>query len=142
MHRAEEILEAVTTALTGLTTTGNRVERDRVYPPELCPALSVGLGQESPKQGADNVSYQDSILEVRIVIQVKNDDTATVLNQIKAEVYAALMSDRTLGLSFVADMAWNGDSEPEPSGDAEIKTTRCITNFAVWYRHSFTSKEA
>ena len=142
MHKAETILNAIKTALTGLATTGDRVERDRVYPPEQCPALSVNQGGEDPIAGRENMQFQDVALEVEIIIQVKSGTKSSDLNQIKAEVYAALMADTTQGLAYVHETQWAGDSAPEPSGDAEINTTRCIMRFLVAYRHSYTSKES
>ena len=141
MHRAESILNAVKTALTGLATTGQYVERDRVFPPEACPALSVNQGSEEPLDQS-STQFQDCVLEVEVVIQVKSGTSSSDLNQIKAEVYAAMMTDTTQGLTYVHETQWGGDSAPEPSGDAEINTTRCTMRFAVAYRHSYTSKES
>lgn len=141
MHRAEEILEAVKAALTGLPTTGARVERDRVYPPEECPALSLVLGAEEPLNDAENLVFQDSLLEFKVVVQIKSGSHSSELNKIKAEVYGALMANRQQGLSYVHDTGWQGDSEPEPER-GEIKTNRCEMRFAVAYRHSTISKEA
>ncbi len=141
MHRAETILEAVKTALTGLTTTAARVERDRVYPPESCPALSIEQGDELPADDG-NLAFQDSALDVDVIAYVKSDSFNTQANQIRAEVYAAMMGNRTLGLVFVHDTRWLGDSRPEPSGDGETKTLRVSMRFRVFYRHSYTSKEA
>lgn len=141
MHRAESILNAVQTALTGLATTGQYVERDRVFPPEACPALSVNQGAEEPLDQS-SMQFQDCVLEVEVVIQVKSGTSSSDLNQIKAEVYAAMMTDTTQGLTYVHETQWGGDSAPEPSGDAEINTTRCTMRFGIAYRHSYTSKES
>ena len=142
MHRAELILEAVKSILTGLATTGTNVERDRVFPPDMLPALSLNQGAEDPIPGRENMAFQDSALQVDIVIQIKSSSSSSDLNQIKAEVYAAMMSDSSLGLGFVYDTQWAGDGPPEPSGDAEINTVRCTMRFGVAYRHSYTSKES
>lgn len=142
MHRAEEILSAVVAALTGLPTTANRVERDRVYPPDQTPALSVNQGGEEPIQGSTGMQAQDSALEIEINIQVKSGTSSSDLNQIKAEVYAALMSNHKLGINYVHQIQWGGDTKPEPSGEADLKTVSCAMRFAVAYRHSYTSKES
>lgn len=144
MHRAEAILNAIETNLTGLAITGANVQRDRVYPPEKekLPALSITQGEESPLAPANNVSYQDSILEVSIHIYVKASDFNTQFNNIKAQVYAALMADIKQGVEYVIDTKWQGDSAPNISGEAEQKTLKAEMRFAVWYRHSLTSKEA
>ena len=141
VHRAEEILSAVVTALTGLATTGASVERDRVYPAQSCPALSIEQGGEEPIQGRENMQFQDSALEVEVAVYVKSQSLNTQLNQIKAEVYAALMANRQLGLAYVYDLQWLGDTAPEPNRDSDSPTTKCSMRFAVAYRHSLTSKE-
>lgn len=141
MHRAEEILSAVVTSLTGLATTGTSVERDQVYPVQACPALSIEQGGEEPIQGRESFGFQDAALEFDVVAYVKTQGPNTQLNQIKAEVYAALMANRQLGLNYVYDMEWRGDTAPEPSAEADKTTTKCSMRFAVAYRHSLTSKE-
>lgn len=142
MHRAESILSAIQTILTGLGTTGNSVERDQVYPPQTPPALSISQGEESPLGGVTNIQFQDAALAVEVTIYVKAANYNSQLNQIKAEVYAALMATRNLNLAYVIDTIWSGDTAPEASGDAEQKTMRATMRFTVAYRHSITSKEA
>lgn len=141
MHRAESILNAVETTLTGLATTGANVQRDRVHPPESVPALSITQGGENPFT-PPNMAFQDSVLEIEVSIYVKADDFNTQYNQIKAEVYAALMADRKLGIEYVQEIEWQGDNAPQLSGELEKKTLRGAMKFAVLFRHSLTTKEA
>lgn len=141
MNRAEIVLNAVEKQLERLPTTQNRIERDRVYPPENLPALSVNQGAESPAV-EPNTAFQDVILDVDIEIKLKSSQFTTQLNKIKSEVYGALMKNRQLDLSFVFNTYWRGDSNPDTSGDAEIKTASCVMRFQIHYRHSYLSKES
>ena len=82
-------------------------------------------------------------LNVQIAIHVKNNtDPDTDLNQIRAEVYAAMMADRTQGLTYVLDTESIGDDEPELTGEGEKVTARQQMNFIVKYRHSWSDAEA
>ena len=52
-HRAEQILAAVQTAVTGLASTGTNVDRGRAddIPAEKCPALRVAMGADNLLDG-------------------------------------------------------------------------------------------
>src|SRR6266508_4488774 len=99
-HRREQILAAIQTAVTGLTTTGTRVDRgrDEEIPAENTPALRIA-------QGADPIAdpWAQSLLdsEVGVVVKAKVHTSAsnvdTLLNQIDKEVNIALTANQTLG---------------------------------------------
>lgn len=140
-HRAEQIMDAVVTAVTGLTTTGANVQRGRVYPVDeaALPALSVYMSADEPLDGEDGQSvfgYVDSELTVRVEAHVKGSaNIDQTLNQIRAEVYQALLADYQLGLAFVQQIIWRGADEPELDA-ADQKVGRQAFNWAVRYRHS------
>lgn len=140
-HRAEQIMAAITTAVTGLTTTGANVRRGQLYPfgDDQTAALTVAQG---PAEMLDDQPHRMKTvrLEVQIIIHVKSSTTLvdSLINQISKEVYIALMADRTLGLAFVIDSDWTGQTEPEQDIDSEAATARAAMQFAVLYRHSLT----
>lgn len=141
MHRAEQILQACKVILTGLTTTGSRVERDRVYPVLETPSISIEMRGESPEEEPTYIGEVASDLEVSVYIYVKVDSLSTTINQIKAEVYEALKTSNNLGLSFVEKITWEGDEAPGLSGEQETKTAVVECRYLINYVHSLTSKE-
>lgn len=142
-HRAESIMAAVKTAVTGLTTTGDRVERGRVRNVETAPALSVEMGADDINPERSTYPRVNRDLNVKIFAYVKtNTAPDTQLNLIREEVYAALMADRTLGLTYVIDTEAIGDDEPELTGESEQITGKQQMNFVVKYQHSWTNAGA
>ena len=143
MHRAEAIMAAVETAITGLTTTGARVVRARVRTVENAPALSLEQGADDVNPELSNYPKLARELNVKVKAHVKDNDTAdTNLNLIREEVFAAMMADRTLGLAYVVDVDLIGDDEPEFTGDSDQIVGRQQMNFVVKYRHSWTDAGA
>jgi hypothetical protein len=141
MHRAEQIMAAVVTALSGLTTTGANVERGRVYPLDanVSNALSV-------YQGAETVltqSYQHVDAELRINIETHvRAPTVTLegrLNQIRKEVTIALLSVHPpLNLAFCLDLREGDADQPELNGDGDRRTGSQRLEWIVTYRRSRT----
>lgn len=143
MHRAETIMAAVETAVTGLTTTSTRVERTRVRTVETAPALSIEQGGDDVNPEKSSFPLKARDLNVKIIAHVKNNTAPeTQMNLIREEVYAALFADTTLGLAFVEDLDLIGDDEPEFTGEADQITGRQVMNFVVKYRHSWTDAGA
>lgn len=143
--RAEEVLAAIKTAVTNLTTTSLRVVRGRTYPADLDDgaALSVNMGGETPVE-ASNMQFQDELLTVEITAHVRAKESAgvdTALNQIRAEVYAAVMASRQLGKGWVHDTRWAGRSAPQRDDGAQQPTVSQTFNFVVHYRHGYTTTE-
>jgi hypothetical protein len=101
-HLRKRIRAAVTTALTGLATTGSRVYASRVYPLNAneLPALRIYADEESAT--ITSLAGASSILERRLAVRVEAcveavtgfDDTA---DQIAKEVEIALTADYALG---------------------------------------------
>lgn len=148
-HRADTILATITTTVTGLTTTGARVERSRAYPVGTYPALTVRMGQDAPlgEMGQTNTGRIDRELDVIITAHTRTETLTntndTELNKIRAEVFAALSADETLGLAYVIDCWLVSDDEPDDSGgDAVQIITRQDMRWRVRYVHSLTSAEA
>lgn len=142
-HRAETIMAALTTAVTGLTTTGTRVHRGRVDNVPTLPALSVFMGAERAEPPVQSFSRVRRELDVHIEIHARgNQQLETTLNAIRAEVYAALMADVTQGLGFVITTEWRADDAPELSPEQDYPIARQVMTWAVIYQHSLTSAEA
>lgn len=136
LHHAEQILKAVTTRLTGLTTTGSNVIRSRAYPLSAWPGVSVYQGDDNPQQEG-NPSW--SMLYSELTVYVDNHmrgiaDADSELNAIRAEQTIALQSDSTLGLDFVIDLTEGVAEEPELNAEAEQPTLRQRCVWRVLYR--------
>ena len=145
--RAEQILAAIKTLLIGLATTGSNVQRGQVHGHEAdkLPALALTMGQDIPA-----AEYQTGIIdwELTIVIEatasVAAAYTATEsgldgdLNQIRKEVYLAVMVDHTLGLDFVIDIAPGPAAEPVLSAEGNLPVGSQAIEFVITYRASRT----
>jgi len=143
--RAEQIVVAVLAQVTGLTTTGARVHRGRVYALETVPALTLAQGADNPVDTRTGSStFLDSELDIVITAHVKSSSTQvdTTLNLIRKEVHAALMDDVTQGLSFVYMTIPKGATEPRLAGDAEKPTAAMDMLFTFRYRHNYTDASA
>jgi hypothetical protein len=140
-HRAEQIVVAVLAKVTGLTTTGTRVFRGRVYPLQDTeePALCVFMGADTPIAMLSQ-SLIDGELEVVITAVVKTSATQidTLLNQIRKEVTIALQADYTQGLTFLHDSMEGEAARPELSGEADKPTASQQLNWKFHYRRSRT----
>lgn len=142
-HRAETIMEAVLSRLTGLATTGARVERARVWPAEECPAISIERADDSPTEAGRRFSFQDRRLQISVTAYVKTaGNFETALHQIAAEVYAALFADVTQGIEFVMDTHWLGDGKPETNAETETRSATMEMTYSITYRHAITTTEA
>jgi hypothetical protein len=102
-HVRQQIREAFTTAVTGLTTTGARVYSNRVYPSgaDAIPGLTV-------RTESDALTDQQTIgdreqRELTLIVEARckpasgGGDVDDVLDTICEEVETALMEDRSLG---------------------------------------------
>lgn len=138
-HRAENILAAVVTAVTGLTTTGARVYRGRRYEldVDLSPSLCVYMGPDSPlsDEGDSPMAYLDSELTVYIegVAKQSTTDVATTLNQMRHEVAVALNTDFTQGLAYVHNTT-EGDAVLDVAAETDKLVGRMRTEWRFLYR--------
>lgn len=102
-HKAEQIMQAVITTLTGLTTTGARVYRARAYaiPKADADALAIFQGSDELQEGSMFFRVR-SLLTVNIEA-VAREATAQIdetLNAIRKEVASAIGASTNLGLAF------------------------------------------
>ena len=145
--RAEQIMMAVESTLTGLTTTGANVFRGRVHGLEATevPALALYQGVDTPlgEEGFSNLAYLDSELLVKVTAHVKSSSqTETILNKIRREVHVALMADYTQGLSFVLQTLPRGTAEPLLLGGGETPTASMDMYWGIQYRSSISDPGA
>ena len=139
-HKAETIVGAVVTAVTGLATTGARVERGRAYAVAAVPSLSVYMGEDQVLSEL-SIGYYDRALEVFIEAHVATTGNLEQdLNQIRAEVFAALRADPTLGGSCI-EISPAGDGQPSIQGETDTPHALQQLLYLVKYRHSTTSAE-
>ena len=139
-HKTETILNRVVTVLTGLTTTGSNVTRGRAWPVAQLPAVSIYMGADNTAD-AQNINIINRELTVFIIAHIRESGSLeSTLNNIKAEVYAAIMADPTLtGLAL--DMYLVQDGAPEIEAEQDQPTARMTMEWRVIYRHSATSAE-
>jgi len=141
MHRRETIMQAVLTLLTGLTTTGSNVKRSRAWAVSSLPALTLAQGQDG-LSGEQEMGAINRDLTVNITAHAaEGEQLETDLNQISAEVYEAMVADRTLGLDYVYDINITADGDPQIEGDQNKTTGRLDMQFVINYNHSETSTE-
>ncbi len=149
--KAEQILVAIKTAITGLTTTGANVQRGQVYGHEKIslPALTLNMGQDSVEfeQQTGLIDWQLEILIqstafVSAAYTASESALDTLLNLIRGEVYLAVMADHTLGLSFVIDIMPGPAGAPTLSGEGAEPTGSQLLTFIVKYRASRTDLSA
>lgn len=139
-HRAEQIVVAVLAKVTGLTTTGTRVFRGRVYPLQDNeePGLCVFMGPDNPEEPeAGKFNLIDSMLTVTVSAYVKTSTSQvdTVLNQIRKEVTIALQAVYTQGLAFVLDTI-EGTATPSLSGEGDKPSGYLNMDWKIQYRRS------
>ncbi len=143
IHRAEQVVQAAMTALTGLVTTGTNVFRGRseahdLQEPEL-PALLVFEGDDDKLTDLLNDRQQwaqDINIDV-VVAETLTSTAGTTINQIRAEITAALAADFTLGLAFVEAIQEIGAGTPDFAGsDREVAGRRIV--WRVEYERSRT----
>ncbi|MEK9725756.1 MAG: hypothetical protein VW405_20050 [Rhodospirillaceae bacterium] len=146
-HRAEQIVQAVITKVTGLTTTGSRVYRSRTadLADANLPALVVFMGPDQPRSdgGSSSFRYLDGDLTVAIEAVVKEtSDTAAEqkLNLIRKEVAIALQADVTQGLSFVLNTT-EGTATPDLERSDKVRGSMRM-DFVFHYRRSRTDPSA
>ncbi len=145
MHRAESILSAVVTNVTGLTTTGANVFRGRVYalPDTSLPALAVYQGEDKVL-GQYSQALYDCELTVLIEALVKTSATQvdTLLNQIREQVTVALQANYTQGLSYVLNTVEGDAAAPELSGEGDKPAAALRMEWRFLYRRSRTNPGA
>ncbi len=144
-HRAEQVMDAFTSLVMGLATTGANVVRDRVYdvPNDVDAALSIYIGSDEPIEESP-WPYIDSLLTIYADINVRINSDVVVsqwLNLIRKEMVVAIMVDVTIGLSFVHEIEESIANAPDMShGEQPVAVQR--TEWTVKYRRSITDPSA
>ena len=138
MHKVNTLIDAFVTTVTGLTTTGQNVEQSRGFPTAQYPAITVRLASIDPQREISN-AFLDSFVEIETIYHVAGDTLDADLLQVDAEVYAAIMADRTFGGAVT-------DTDPrdlviETSADKEIPTANGVRRWRCLLRHSITDAE-
>ena len=143
-HKRQTIREAVVTLVTGLSTTGSRVYSGRVYPSGLdnLPGLNVTTPKDD-RSGNFPANRKAQVRELTILIEarVKPADGVAVpqdqMDDIEAEVQAALMADVTLG-GLVLWLA-PGSSSFSLSGKLDRPTGRADMEWECEYLVDWTT---
>lgn len=151
MHRAEQIVVAVVSALDAATgiaaTTYLHRELSLSDQDQELPALCVRNGQDQPMSelGVINVAFIDSLLEVRVASYAKGSteiDVATELARLRSVIHRALLgTDRTLSLSFVIDTRYGGADRPEFDSSVSRIGGMQESVFYVHYRMNIADPE-
>lgn len=138
----ENIMDAIKTQLTGLTTTGAYVQREQSYelnPAEL-PALIINEGEDRVEQEIAQ-SFIDWELMVDIDLFVRGTDTnvVTTLNTIRNEVHTALMVDYTLGITEVQFIRAQGTERPTIDVTGDMPLAKMRLSYLVKYRSNWAN---
>jgi len=145
LHRSEQIMAAVLTQLTGLTTTGSDAKRNYTHPfdSSITDGLYVIMGAESPVDDSNkNYSYIDIDLEIIVSVHTLNAAPETRLNLIKKEITIAMMTDPLpFGLAWIIDVDDAIWTQPEIS-DGKKPTAMTEGRFNIKYRRSITDPSA
>ncbi len=143
--RSEQIMQAIETALTGLTTTGSRVQRGQIYPHEAdqIPALGILTGPDAPAAEYQTglidwelTAFVEAVAEIPATYTTPGSGIETALAVIRAEVHAALMADYTLGLAFVIDIEPGPVQQPILDSDGNLPIGSIVMSFVIHYRTS------
>jgi len=143
-HRAETILSTIETLLTGLATTGSNITRARAWPlsSDALPAITVFKSDDIRSEEDSVDDFLVRSLEVNISIHVRETtNLETELNQIAAEIFAAMAADKTLGLEYVFNAFLIGDSEPIIEATQNVPLATMVSGWLISYQHTNESAE-
>lgn len=139
MHARKQIRDALTTAVTGLTTTGSTVG-DSVYPENVTPSLRVLFVQEPIPDELQTADVYDRIAEFDIEIRVTGADYQDQIDQISGEVETAIEADPSLGLTGVkVQLVATGPGDTDDSGD--VPKSFMPMRYAAHYRTEATAPD-
>ena len=140
-HVRQQIRESLATVITGLVSTGENVYQSRVYPHDQLPCLSIYTRDETAEH--DSVSRpRSSRRELSLTIEIRAKQSADVddkIDQISAEVEAAVSADITLG-GISKDIQYQGIDIQFDDG-VEQPTALGIINYNIIYRVLETDAE-
>jgi len=140
-HIRQQIRESLATVISGLTTTGENVYQSRVYPYDILPCLSVYTKEETAEY--DSLSFpRSSRRELLLTIEIRAKESTDVddkIDQISAEVEAAVSADITLG-GISKDIQYQG-IDIQLEGGTNQPTALGIMNYNIIYRVLETDAE-
>ena len=136
--RTEDILDAIETALTGLATTGNNVQREQAYDIDAAaiPAIVIYEGEDAvTDQLMQSFIDWDLIVDIDVISRGDKDSAITEINTMRGEVHAALMVDYQLGLpTIVKYIEATGTTRPEVSSEGDRPIVRQRLTYTFKYR--------
>jgi hypothetical protein len=143
-HRAQQIVDAIATELGANASLAAVVFTNRILslsePDQELPAVSVLYGADVPADadGASNLAFLDSFIQISTIAIVREIDEAAVLTkllELRRQIHITLMAgDRTQGLAFIIDTRYAGASAPELDGQGAQIAGRLAVNWTVFYR--------
>ena len=138
-HRAETIMQAIVTTLTGLTTTEARAYRARAYALPKADDNALAIFQGTDVVQDDSMFYRvQSLLTVNIEA-VAREATAQIdetLNLIRKEVMTAIGASTNLGLAFEIGALELQAEQPEISDDGDRPEGRMRIVLGIQYMRS------
>lgn len=141
-HVRTQIVDAVTTALTGLSTTGANAFKTRVYALARgkLPCLCIYRGREaSTPLEMGHPRLMDRTFEVHVEIVAEGEDFDDVTDQIAVEVEVALAADFSLG--GLCKEFYLAGSEPGPIGQGDHGEKR-LGSLRLTYRATYHTTDA
>ena len=121
-HVRQLVRDAVVGLLTGATDAGTEVHTARVYPVGTLPSIDVNT-PNSENADADIGTMDRQGMRITLSIEIRATSTASVvdaLDDIEAQVTAALRADPTLGIGCF-DTQWMGsDTDLDESHEKPI----------------------
>jgi len=143
-HIATVIRDNVVALVTGLPSTGASVFAGRVHALERSdlPCVAVDVGAESAEyvtQGYPRSISATLAIEVTAIVSLAGDFDAA-LNQIQAEVQAAMAADPTL-TNIATNTVYDG-RERITDGQGEKPVAALVLQYSVSYRYSENNPQA
>lgn len=133
-HARKQLRDAVLTALRALPTTGANVYQSRATPltqDELPGIVIVMPSEQSAVSAGDAASKQDRVAQLLVIGMAEDAQPEDTIDQIAAEVEAALLADPTLG-GLAKNVSL--DSTVKDIGDGQQETGEVRLVFSVLYR--------
>lgn len=135
-HVRQQIRDRIITNVTGLTTTGNRVYRSRVYPlnADTMPALLVyATSEDSEIDVMGSPGVLNRIANISIEGYVRNITIYdNLIDDICKEVETAMAGDQTI--NGLAKNSFLSSTEIEYNGDGDQPIGVVTMNYVVQYR--------
>lgn len=142
-HRAEQIMDALTTVLSALApATVDKVVRGRHSPfaANINKAIAIYQGPDEviDNSGWNNV-YSDLTIYIDIHVRTSSAQVDQEINAICKVITSTIWANHTLGLSFVIDTEEGASEEPEILGEGNKPTSVMRTSWRFKYRRDRTN---